>query len=117
MQRHRCGKAESEVCGEQSKEGPKGRGRGWRLAEGPKLGQPRTPPTPWTALAGDGTQPPGAREMWVSLGEGQAEGHDLPGPMAFEAELLPSTQSPTAGDTTRLPRAKPAPGTSDSELV
>lgn len=40
VQRHRCGKAESDVCGEQSKEGPKGRGSGWRLAEGPKLGRP-----------------------------------------------------------------------------
>lgn len=71
-------------AGSRVKEGPKGRRSGWRLAEGPKLGRPwrghGTPPTPWTAQAGDGTQPPGAREVWVSLGEGQAEGQDLPRP-------------------------------------
>lgn len=108
------------VFGEQSKEGPKGRS-GWRLVEGPKLGRPwrghGTLPTPWTGPAGDGIQPPGAREVWVSLGKDRLKDKTCPGPVAFEAELLPSTQSPTAGDTMRLPRARPTPGTSDSELV
>ena len=60
------------VFGEQSKEGPKGRS-GWRLVEGPKLGRPwrghGTLPTPWTGPAGDGIQPPGAREVWVRPGK------------------------------------------------
>lgn len=53
----------------------------------------------------------------MSLGKDRLKDKTCPGPVAFEAELLPSTQSPTAGDTTRLPRARPTPGTSDSELV